>query len=147
MMKTFKIINRKTSRELISFLLITLWIYAAVGKLLQFENFQIRLRQFPFISTYADLLAWLVPGVEIMIALLFFFPRLKDEAYLASTALLLVFTVYIIAVLNLSDSIPCSCNGVLPSLSWKEHILFNVGFLVLALAGLVISPKQRKYDQ
>ncbi|SDL28498.1 Methylamine utilisation protein MauE [Salinimicrobium catena] len=146
-MKTFKIINRKTSRELFSFLLITLWIYAAVEKLIQLETFRIRLSQFPFISEYAELLAWLVPGVEIMIALLFFFPRLKDEAYLASFSLLLIFTVYIIAVLNLSDSIPCSCNGVLPSLSWKEHILFNGGFLILALAGLVMSPQQRKYDQ
>lgn len=139
--------NIKIIEPAFSFLLITLWIYAAVEKLLQLETFRIRLSQFPFISEYAELLAWLVPGVEIIIALLFFFPRLKDEAYLASTALLLVFTVYIVAVLNLSDSIPCSCNGVLPSLSWKEHILFNVGFLVLALAGLVISPKQFKYDQ
>lgn len=146
-MKTLKYINRKTWRELISFLLITLWIYAAVGKLLQFENFRIRLSQFPFISEYADLLAWLVPGVEIMIALLLFFPRLKDEALLASTALLLVFTAYIIAVINFSDSIPCSCNGVLASLSWKEHILFNVCFLVLALAGLLMSPQLKKYDQ
>ena len=146
-MKTLKIINKKNIQEIISFLLIILWMYAAIGQLLQFKNFQIRLSQFPFISEYADLLAWLVPGVEVIIALLFFFPRLRDEAYLASFSLLLVFTVYIITVLNLSDSIPCSCNGVLPSLSWKEHILFNVGFLILALAGLVMSPQLRKYDQ
>lgn len=136
--------NIKIIEPVFSFLLITLWIYAAVEKLLQLETFRIRLTQFPFISEYSELLAWLVPGVEIMIALLFFFPRLKDEAYLASTALLLVFTVYIIAVLNLSDSIPCSCNGVLPSLSWKEHILFNGGFLILALAGLIMSPQKRR---
>lgn len=146
MMKIVKNIKWKNIHELISFLLIILWIYAAISKLLQLENFRIRLSQFPFISEYAHQLAWLVPGVEIIIALLFFFPRLKDEAYLASAALLLVFTAYIIAVLNLSDSIPCSCNGVLPSLSWKEHILFNVGFLLLAIAGLLMSPQLRKYD-
>ena len=146
-MKIFKNINRRIFQDFISFLLVTLWIYAAVGKLLQFENFQIRLSQFPFISEYANLLAWLVPGVEIIIALLFFFPCLKDEAYLASAALLLVFTVYISAVLNLSDSIPCSCNGVLPSLSWKEHILFNMGFILIALTGLILTPKPSKYDQ
>lgn len=132
--------------QAISFLLITLWIYSAVGQLLQFENFKIRLSQFPFINEYADLFAWLVPGVEIVIALIFFFPHLKDEAYFASFALLLVFSAYIIAVLNFSVSIPCSCNGLLPSLSWKEHILFNIGFLSLALTGLILSPKQKKYD-
>ena len=146
-MKILKNINRKIFQDLISFLLITLWIYAAVGKLLQFENFKIRLSQFPFVSEYADLLAWLVPGVEIIIAFLFLFPGLKDEAYLASFSLLLIFTAYIIAVINLSDSIPCSCNGVLSSLSWKEHILFNIGFLFLALAGLSMSPQLRKHDQ
>lgn len=145
-MKTLKIINRKTWRELISFLLITLWFYAAVNQLLQLETFRIRLSQFPFINEYADLLAWFVPGVEIFIALIFFFPHLKDEAYFASFSLLLIFTAYIIAALNLSDSIPCSCNGVLPSLSWKEHILFNAVFLLIALAGLILSPEKRKYD-
>lgn len=137
----------KVLEQIIATLLIILWIYAAVSKLLQLENFQIRLSQFPFINDYAKLLAWLVPGVEIIIAFLFLFPRLKDEAYLASLSLLLIFTAYIIAVLNLSDSIPCSCNGVLPSLSWKEHILLNAGFVILALTGLVISPQLRKYDQ
>ncbi len=137
--------NRKRIIEVISFFLIVLWIYAAVSKLLQFENFRVRLSQFPFIGEYAEILVWLVPGVEIVIALLFFFQRFKDEAFLASTTLLLIFTAYISAVINFADSIPCSCNGVLPSLSWKEHILFNLGFLVLALAGLAMSPQLKKY--
>lgn len=135
----------KVLERVTSFLLIILWTYAAVGQILQWENFRIRMSQFPFIGEYAGILVWLVPGIEILIALLFFFSRLKDEAYLSSFSLLLIFTAYIVAVLNYADSIPCSCTGVLPSLSWKEHISFNVGFLVLALAGLIMSPRLKKY--
>ena len=130
--------------QLTSFLLVLLWIYAAVSKLLQFENFRIRLSQFPFIGDYADILVWLVPAIQIVTAFLFFFPRLKDEAFFASFALLVIFTTYIGAVINFVDSIPCSCNGVLPSLSWKEHILFNLGFLVLATTGLLLSPHYKE---
>lgn len=130
----------KVLEQVTSFLLIILWTYAAVGQVLQGENFRIRMSQFPFIGEYASTLVWLVPGVEIIIVLLFFFPRLKDEAYLSSFSLLLVFTAYIIAVLNIADSIPCSCNGVIASLSWKEHIIFNVGFGFLSLVSLLLHP-------
>lgn len=136
--------NKRFIVDGISFLLIILWTYAAVSKLLKYEDFRIRLSQFPFIGDYANVLVWLVPGVQIIIALLFFFRRFKDEAFFASVVLLLIFTAYIGAVINFADSIPCSCNGVLSSLSWKEHILFNLGFLVLALAGLVMSPQLKK---
>ena len=136
----------KVLEQVTSFLLIILWTYAAVGQVLQWENFRIRISQFPFIGEYAEILVWLVPGIEIVIALLFFFPRLKDEAYLASFCLLLVFTAYIIVVLDFSDSVPCSCNGVIASLSWKEHIIFNVGFGLLALVGLLLQPQHRDLE-
>lgn len=139
------ITDKRSIVEIISFLLVILWIYTAITKLLQFENFRIRLSQFPFIGDYADILVWLVPMAEIAIAVLFFFPRLKDEAFFASFALLVIFTTYIGAVINFAESIPCSCNGVLPSLSWKEHILFNLGFLVLATTGLLLSPHYKEH--
>jgi len=136
----------KVSEQATSFLLIILWTYAAIGQVLQWENFRIRMSQFPFIGEYGGILVWLVPGIEIVIALLFFFPRLKDEAYLASFILLLVFTAYIIVVLNFADSVPCSCNGVIGSLSWKEHIIFNVGFGLLSLFGLLLKPNQKDLE-
>jgi uncharacterized membrane protein YphA (DoxX/SURF4 family) len=59
----------------------------------------------------------------------------------SSFMLLLVFTVYITSVVKFSDSIPCSCGGVLSSLGWTDHILFNVGFMTLAILGIVFHKK------
>ena len=55
-----------------------------------------------------------------------------------SFALMVMFTTYIIIILNFSDFIPCSCGGVLEDLSWSEHIVFNLFFIVLAILGILI---------
>ncbi len=47
------------------------------------------------------------------------------------------FTVYIGLVLTgLFGRVPCSCGGVLSSLGWEAHFLFNVCILALAVIGV-----------
>jgi hypothetical protein len=35
-----------------------------------------------------------------------------------------------------SANLPCSCGGVIQQLSWKQHIVFNISFIVLGIAGI-----------
>ncbi len=141
--------NAQTRNNIISiicYLYVVLFTYAATSKLLDLENFRLQLGRFPFISTYAIWIAWGVPFLEIVIAGLFLFPKYILTALYASLSLLTIFTTYIILVLNFSDSIPCSCGGVISKLGWNEHLIFNIAFIALALLGILMSGYQKEYS-
>lgn len=130
--------------EGIAILFIILFTYAAVSKLIDFETFRIQLGQSPFLSPYAWLLAWGIPLIEIIVALMFFSSKLRLVALYASLLLMILFTVYITSVLFFADSIPCSCGGVLASLSWNEHLVFNLVFIFLAGLEILIKKSEHK---
>jgi hypothetical protein len=123
---------KKTFIGVGSYLFIFLFLYAAVSKLLDFETFNVQLAQSPLLSAYVGFIAWAVPGIEILIACLLMFERFRMVALYASFTLMVMFTAYIYIILNFSDFIPCSCGGVLEKLSWSQHLIFNVFFILLA---------------
>lgn len=131
--------------KIIGLLFIVLFIYTATDKLNNLAQFRFQLERFPFISPYAAIIAIMVPLLEIMIALLFLFEKHILIALYASLSLMILFTSYIIMVLNFSDSIPCSCGGVLSNLGWKSHIIFNCTFIFIALIGIIIYKKHQSY--
>lgn len=61
----------------ISLLYVVLFVYAAVSKLLDFENFQVQLGQSPLLSAFAGWVSWGVPITEILIAIALLFPRYR----------------------------------------------------------------------
>ncbi|CAM4359022.1 MauE/DoxX family redox-associated membrane protein [Gillisia limnaea] len=140
----FRTTEKNLMVEIISYLFIVLFVYAAVSKLLDFEQFRVQVGQSPLINTLGDYVAWGVPVVEISISLLFFFSKLRLIGLWASFFLMSIFSAYIILVLNFADAIPCSCGGVIASLSWKEHLVFNIGWLLLALLGIFLSHKTKE---
>ena len=125
--------------SIISFAFIILYIYAASSKLLDFETFRMQLAQSPLLSAYAGTIAWIVPGLEIAIAILLSIPKYRILALYAALTLMVMFTAYIYLILNYSDFIPCSCGGVLEDLSWTQHLIFNVVFIFLAGAAIFFS--------
>ncbi|MDF0716068.1 hypothetical protein PY092_07925 [Muricauda sp. 334s03] len=125
-----------------SLLLTILFVYTAVSKLVHLDLFQWRLERMPYVAPYATLISWGVPFLELVITGLLWFRRYRTMAFYASFILLGLFTIYIIIVLRYSDSIPCSCGGVISALGWKDHILLNITFMVFALLGILWSKKQ-----
>ena len=123
--------------NLFSLLLTLLFVYTAASKLIHLDTFQTRLERMPFISGYAYLISWIVPFLELVIAGLLWFQKYRKVALYGSLVLLGVFTIYILAVLNYSDSIPCSCGGIISTLGWRDHILFNTTFMLMALLGII----------
>ncbi|PHR12829.1 MAG: hypothetical protein COA40_08165 [Aequorivita sp.] len=135
---------RELTINLISILFIVLFVYAAISKLLDFETFQIQLAQSPFLGTYAGVLSVLVPAVEILLSVLIIFPRYRIAALIGCFTLMIMFTVYIFIILNFSDYIPCSCGGVLEKLSWTQHLVFNIVFIVLAALAIFLTSQVSK---
>src|SRR5690606_12429411 len=118
-------------REVVAFLFILLFVYAALSKLLDFETFRVQLAQSPLLRAYAGMLAWLVAGVDILLALLLFIPRFRVVALYASFLLMVMFTAYIYIIQNLSDFIPCSHRVVLEKLRWTQQFTFNMVFILM----------------
>ncbi|WP_335965394.1 MauE/DoxX family redox-associated membrane protein [Galbibacter sp. PAP.153] len=128
--------------EIISYLFILLFVYAAISKLLDFENFRIQLAQSPMLSAYAGWLAWAVPIAEIFTAFLLLYTNTRYKGLLASLALMVMFSTYIYIILNHASNIPCSCGGVLEKMGWKTHFIFNLSFIIIALLAILIFRKR-----
>lgn len=136
---------RSTITTVISLLYILLFTYAAVSKLLDYQDFTIKIGQSPLLSSFAGYIAIGVPVLELVIVAMLCFPRWRIMALYASFCLMIMFTVYIYIILNYSQYVPCSCGGVLQDLGWTEHLIFNIAFIVLAAVGLLTNYKEANW--
>lgn len=123
---------------IVSYLYILLFVYAAVSKLVDFENFKIQLGQSPLLSAYADVLCWSVPITELIIAFALLFTSYRFWALYFAFILMAMFSSYIFIILYYSSDVPCSCGGVLENLGWAEHLIFNLTFVAIAFAALYL---------
>ncbi|PAM94648.1 hypothetical protein B4N84_11780 [Flavobacterium sp. IR1] len=129
---------KKNTIDAICLLYILLFVYAAVSKLLDFENFQIEMGQSPLLSAFANWISWIVLVVEGIIAVLLVIAQTRIIALYASFSLMVMFTAYIFIMLNFSSYVPCSCGGILQKMSWTQHLIFNSIFVLLALLALYL---------
>lgn len=130
--------------ETVCLLYVLLFIYAAVSKFLDFENFQVQLGQSPLLSAFANNISFLVILVELTFSVLLVLPVYRIKALYLSVGLMAIFTVYIILILNFSSFIPCSCGGILERLGWTEHLIFNLFFVVIGIIGLLLHKSNKK---
>lgn len=133
-----KTIPKDIVAEVIVYLFILLFLYAATSKLVTYEQFHLEISKSPFITDYAHILAWLIPALEVIISILLMMKRTILHGLYASTALMWIFTAYILAILNFADHIPCACGGVLSQMSWSQHLLFNLFFVFLGSTGILL---------
>ncbi|MFB2118721.1 MauE/DoxX family redox-associated membrane protein [Parapedobacter sp. 2B3] len=138
--------TRKTTIEIISALFVLLWCYAAISKLLDYGTFRVQLGKSPLITEFAGFAAIAVPLLELVIAGMLLTKRLRLQGMYASLFLMTLFTAYIIAILNFSYYIPCSCGGILSSLGWTEHVIFNLAFVVMAIVGIILMTKKQNVN-
>lgn len=127
--------------ELIALLFILLFIYAAVSKLLEYDKFHIQISQSPILTSMGNWIAFLVPVIEILIAFFLIVPRFRLLAFYAAFCLMITFTTYIFLILKFSPFIPCACGGILDSMGWAEHLIFNLGFVSLAMIGVLLTER------
>ncbi|MET3730549.1 DoxX family protein [Moheibacter stercoris] len=131
--------------DLICYLFVLLFVYASVSKLLEFQDFQTQLGQSPLLGAFAIPISYGVILVELGLAVLLCLEKYRRIGLYGSFVLMVMFTAYIIIILNFTSFTPCSCGGVLESLGWTEHLIFNVAFIVLAGIGIYL--QERKFSR
>ena len=127
--------------EIISAAFVVLFVYAATTKLIDYEKFRLQIGQSPVLTGFAGIVVWLVPATEYVVAAMLMIPRYRLIGLYASFSLMVMFTAYIVMITRFSEYVPCSCGGVLEKLSWNEHLVFNVVFVVLGAISILLYPK------
>lgn len=118
--------------------LVILFLYTAVSKLLRYSETALQMEMSPFITRYAGLLAWGVPVSEILIVILLIIDRTRLYGFYASLFLMVLFTGYVYAMMHYSYYLPCSCGGILAMLTWTQHLWVNITFTIVALTGTIL---------
>jgi putative oxidoreductase len=135
--------KRKIVIEILSSLLILLFVYTSVSKWLAFKKFIGEMNNQPFPNWMTPVLVWTLPAAEVLIAGLLMFDRTQLIGFRASLILMLLFTVYTgLVLLNVFGRTPCSCGGVIEQLSWGQHLFFNLFFVAVALTGIWLKRKE-----
>jgi hypothetical protein len=124
-------------------LLIVLFVYTALNKLDDHVFFQAQLKLYPLIGFFAGMLSWAIPVTELFISILLLIPAYKTTGLYAALVLLIAFTVYLLIMIIMTPGLPCSCGGVIETLTWTQHILFNGCFIIITLAAIILSKRKR----
>jgi len=135
-------LSRKSITETIAALLVFLFLYTGFIKYLHFESFRYALHKSPIITHYSQFIAIILPGFEIFLTLLLIIPKTRLLGLYLSLITLLTFTIYLIYMILYSPKLPCTCGGVISQLTWRQHIFFNLFFILLSLIGIYISNTQ-----
>lgn len=135
-------LSAKTKRviiDVITYLFVALFVYTAYSKFTTIDDFKNILSRSPLTGSYSVFISWAVPIVECALAALLLFPFTNKIGIIASLVLMILFTSFLTYGILSGSKLPCHCGGVISSMTWTEHILFNVSFIILAIIGLFLN--------
>jgi hypothetical protein len=138
----------RRSNFLFSFssLLFLLFLYSATAKLYNPLGFEHELAKQPIPIWLQTVLHYGLPRVEILLAIGLvlgqFYPKFEKISFLSSLVLMAIFTIYtILALTGAFGHVPCACGGIIELMNWKQHLVFNLFFLGISIAGYILSKK------
>lgn len=133
------------SLAIICFLLILLWVYAAVSKVLDFSLFRLQMQRQVLPLFLKESLIYILPVTEVVAALLLLFEVTLRQGLYLSAILMGVFTIYVgLAVFKVFHNVPCACGGIIAAMGWHVHFVFNIFFLLLATLGIYQVHRERR---
>lgn len=125
--------------EVICGLLIILFLYASITKLLNPVALRHDMLNQPFPKWFSRQLIWTIPSLEIMLVVLLIFEATRKWGLWGTFGLMLLFTVYAGAILlHLFPYVPCGCGGVIRFLTWPQHLVFNLFFTGITAVAIVL---------
>lgn len=119
------------------FLLILLFTYAGISKLMGHDQFEAQLNQISLLQNFAGFISVFLPILELLIALFLIFDRTLIMGLILSGLLMTAFTIYVGGMLLFRSTLTCSCDGIISSMTWKEHLYFNLFFMFLSWNTLI----------
>lgn len=132
----------------ITAILIGLFFFTGMEKVWYHRAFVIKLGRQPLPEWMKGILEWGLPLAELAVVGLLVVPRTQRIGLVAATLTMLSFAGYTAyAATEPTGHAPCACGKVFNALTWGQHFWVNMGFVVLAVAGVWLYRHQRKTDK
>lgn len=124
--------------QIFRFLLVVLFVYTAFHKLIDLHLFRQTLMKSTLIEeNQINFLLYFVPAIEILTILLLISNKYIHGLYM-SLLLMTTFTIYLVVLNNFSFYKGCSCGGIFNEMSYLEHIIINISFIIMSLAAILL---------
>jgi len=137
-----KFLNKKLGLEVICYLFVFLFAYTGISKYLLYNNFRIELMKSSLTRNYATPIAIFVPMIEIAIAILLLINSTRKFGLYCSLALMVIFTSYVFYLLAFAPYLPCHCAGIIETMTWTQHLIFNIALIATSVIGIWLNNKQ-----
>lgn len=129
--------------DTIAFLYLLCYLYPAVTKLRNIPKFRGQINNQPFDDQFTPYMVVALPTVLISISAMLFIAiltgKLRKPAILSATTLMALFTIYVALVyMKTFEHMPCSCAGIIESITWGEQLVLNIVFLFMGSVALWI---------
>lgn len=134
---------RSLSIDVISLLYVSLMLYTAISKVRTFTETREQLSLMPLMEQYSDLVAFGLPALEVIIALIIFIPRTRRLGLYLVSGLMILFTLYVAYLIRFHPHLPCTCGGLISTLSWPQHLIFNSVFIIMGILAIYLDKKLR----
>jgi putative oxidoreductase len=130
--------------EIITYLLILLFLYTALTKVLDWHHYVRKMNNQVFPKMITPTITFLIPLVEFIAVGLLVSSKTRIKGLWLAFVLMASFTVYVALVtLKVFPRVPCSCAGVFEVMSWIEHLIFNLIFTAMAFYAILIKNKEK----
>jgi hypothetical protein len=133
--------KKQMLNEIIASLLVVLFLYTGLTKLIEHTTFryQLSISPWPLLANWSGFVSWALPAGEVLLALMFVVSAFRTTAFIASAVLFAAFLVYLGVLLSSGKSLPCTCGGIISAMSWTAHVWFDAVFLLLCLTGIYLN--------
>lgn len=132
--------------DIVTVSFIILFLYTGISKLMDFSVFKEQLNTSPILRPFSGIIGFGLPIIEFAVTILLVIPKWRLRGLYFSLALMILFTAYIIGILNYNEELPCSCGGIISEMSWTQHLFFNSAFIVLATIAIKLLRGTNKMD-
>lgn len=127
--------------DIAAYAFVILFVYTSVNKLISYDFYLRDLKRSPLLGDYALPISVWIPLVELITAIFLLFTKTRGWGFLGALILMVIFTGYVAYVIFLTSDRPCTCGGIIRELTWPQHLIFNITFLLLAISVLILQKK------
>jgi len=121
-----------------------LFLYTSSYKITHFQEFGMTLYNSILIPEFSiPYLQILLPSIELILFVLLNLNRTVRNSLYFSLFLLILYTVYLVAINNFSLFEGCSCGGIFTSMTYVQHLVINFCFILLNGYILFLNNKHR----
>jgi uncharacterized membrane protein YphA (DoxX/SURF4 family) len=130
-------------------LFITMFVYAATSKWMEFSVYEYQMQRQPFPAPVQSLLIWTIPLSEVVVSLLLMLEKTRFTGLKIATGMMILFTGYIVLIQlhYFGQEIPCSCGGAITSLTWVQHLYFNLFFVIAGVLAILLIRKSTLFSR